>query len=385
MNTIYVIDLFAGAGGFTAGVHAAGHRVLACVEHWDRGLAIHYANFPECLHVKASLGGDLEAFAAELTAFVASAVPEGAVWHLHASPPCQSFSIAQRQKKPTSALVDAEADSRSNLLKWSLELIRLVQPPRWSLEQVPTAMPYLRKHAPWIFEEGVRIYPKVYGYEFGAPTMRKRLYMGQGWTFEGMTTALDAKKRKRCEAEHTLGLQQTNPDLCRRLVAELNEPSDAKTYTVDDLAIKTSANKWCTSKAEREAGMGPNKWVPCSEGAGLRPLSGRPAFATIASYPLWLYKRVDPLPERHHRTYLDGTWAKHRALTAGELAAINGMPTSYTIDSLPKVSLEYYDSLAEAASKSSPPHVQEISLRASDKVRGVGNGVVSTIAQRMFT
>lgn len=384
-DPVYVFDLFAGAGGFSAGAASAGACVVACLEHWDKGLAIHYANHPECVHIQTTLGGDVESFVSEFRALVAHLVPEGAVWHLHASPPCQSFSIAQRQKQPTKALDHAEADDRSNLLTWALEVIQALSPPRWSLEQVPTALPYLRKHVPWLFvDDRVNIYPAVYGYEFGAPTMRKRLFLGQGWTFEGRTTAWGSKKRLRCEAETTLGLRQTRPALCDRLVAQVNAASDERQYTHADLAIKTSANKWCTTKAERAAGLGPNKWVPCAEGQGLRPIDGRPIFAVIASYALCLYKKVDDAPIRHHKTYLDGTWVKVRALTPSELAAINGMPTDYQLDGLGEVvPLRYAASMADVLAD---VELASASVRVTnaDKVRGVGNGVVSSIARALF-
>ena len=387
-DQIYVFDLFAGAGGFSAGAAQAGARVVACFENWDKGLAIHYANHPDCIHINMTLGGDVAVFVEEFRALVAKVVPEGAVWHFHASPPCQSFSIAQRQKQPTEALADAEADERSTLLMWSLAVIRALKPPRWSLEQVPTAMKYLQKHVPWVFdsESGVGIYPKVFGYEFGAPTMRKRMFLGKGWSFTGLTTGWDytkgeaSKKRFRCDAERTLGLQQTRPALCAELVAELNRCGDTRVYTMADLAIKTSANKWCTSKAEREAGMGPNKWVPCTEGQGLRLIDGTPCFACIASYALWLYKKVDDAPLRHHKTYLDGTWAKFRPMKPSEMAAINGMPADYRLDTLEQtVSAAWAESMDDVVAHR-PLRTVSVRLTNADKVRGVGNGVVSSIA-----
>ena len=398
-DQIYVFDLFAGAGGFSAGAAQAGACVVACFENWDKGLAIHYANHPDCVHINMTLGGDVGTFVAEFRALVAKMVPPGAVWHFHASPPCQSFSIAQRQKRPKMALADAEADERSNLLKWAMEVIRELQPPRWSIEQVPTAMKYLQKHVPWLFEadSGVDIYPGVFGYEFGAPTMRKRMFLGKGWSFDGRTTPWDygakapSKKRVRCEAERTLGLRQTCPALCERIVAELNGGDDERVYTMSDLAVKTSANKWCTSKSERAwpigegvsgPALGANKWVPCSEGQGLRLLDGTPCFACIASYALWLYKKVDDAPIRNHKTYLDGTWAKVRPMKPSELAAINGMPADYRLDALKTVDLSFAPSIT-AVVAGEPMRTTTVALTVANKVRGVGNGVVSSIAAQI--
>ena len=384
-NLIYVIDLFAGAGGFTSGVHEAGHCVVACLDHWEKGLALHYANFPDCVHLKIRLGGEVEPFVQSLRVLIEALVPSGATYHVHASPPCQSFSIAQRQKKPTKALLDAEADPRSSLLIWALEVIRQLDPPRWSLEQVPTALPFLEKHAPWIFESdaSIRIYPKVYGYEFDAPTMRKRLFMGKGWSFDGKTTPFGSKKRFRCEAEHALGLAQTRPEVAARMLTDAQELGAPASITLKELAIKTSANKWSSSKKEREAGRGPNRVVDPTNGEGLRLIDGTPSFAAIASYPLTLFRRIKATPVRHHRTYLDGTWVKLRALKPSELAALQGFGRSYRIDELTVVDLRYWDTVA-AFTGSALPHRTTVRLTNADKVRGVGNSVVSSIAACMF-
>lgn len=391
MSTIHVIDLFSGAGGFSAGVQMAGHTVIACVDQWEKGLAIHHANFKDVAHVNLCLGGDKLSFVKAILALVEQLVPPGETWHLHASPPCQSFSIAQRQKKTISALADAELDARSNLLSWSLDVIQMLDPPRWSLEQVPTALPFLEKHCNWIFEEtsGVRIYPKVFGFEFGAATMRKRLLIGKGWSLNGQTTPFGTKKRLRFnDADSSLGLYQTCPLLCNSILVELNSIDD-RGYEICDLAIKTSANKWCTSISERKyplansasgPALGKSKWVPCSEGQGLRPLSGRPCFAAIASYALVLYKRVSREPIRNHKTYLDGTWVKWRSLKPSELAAIQGFPATYRIDDLSSIELEYYNDLALGTKMTST-----VKLTRANQVRGIGNSVVPLIAKAILS
>jgi DNA (cytosine-5)-methyltransferase 1 len=45
------IDLFAGAGGFTAGAHQAGVRVVWAANHWQHAVEIHKQNHPEVEHV----------------------------------------------------------------------------------------------------------------------------------------------------------------------------------------------------------------------------------------------------------------------------------------------------------------------------------------------
>jgi site-specific DNA-cytosine methylase len=187
---MYVIDLFCGAGGFSAGAHMAGASVIACVDNWAPGLSIHQKNFPNAKHVLMDLGGNVEEFVGQLQQFISDNVPPGSPWHLHGSPPCQSFSKAQRQDKEH----DVEKDARSNLTLWFIDVVTRLKPERWSMEQVPGCLKYIEKHRPE-FLKTATIYPKVYGYQFGAPTLRKRLYMGGGWTFpQGLTQGGSEKK-----------------------------------------------------------------------------------------------------------------------------------------------------------------------------------------------
>src|SRR5688572_7699225 len=44
------IDLFAGAGGFTAGAERAGARVLWAANHWPAAVACHASNHPHIEH-----------------------------------------------------------------------------------------------------------------------------------------------------------------------------------------------------------------------------------------------------------------------------------------------------------------------------------------------
>lgn len=41
---IYYIDLFSGAGGTTTGIHLAGSKVVACVNHDAKAISSHKAN-----------------------------------------------------------------------------------------------------------------------------------------------------------------------------------------------------------------------------------------------------------------------------------------------------------------------------------------------------
>ena len=74
------------------------------------------------------------------------------------------------------------------------------------------------------------------------------------------------------------------------IVEEMNKGEVV--FSLADLAIKTSANKWATSKKQQEEGMGKNRWVDTANGEGLRLVDGSPSFAAIASYALIFFKRI---------------------------------------------------------------------------------------------
>lgn len=50
MTNIYWIDLFCGAGGTSTGIHLAGSKVIACVNHDANAIASHKENHPEAIH-----------------------------------------------------------------------------------------------------------------------------------------------------------------------------------------------------------------------------------------------------------------------------------------------------------------------------------------------
>jgi len=81
------IDLFAGAGGFTAGALQAGADVLWAANHWPEAVAAHASNHPDTAHA-----------CQDLTQADFTRVPEHDL--LLASPACQGHSIARGAERP---------------------------------------------------------------------------------------------------------------------------------------------------------------------------------------------------------------------------------------------------------------------------------------------
>jgi len=192
----YVIDLFCGIGGFSCGTHMAGAKVLACFDMWEKALAIHYHNYPETDHFLIPLGGDIKLFSKQLQNYLNIKGVQKQNVHIHASPPCQSFTGMNSHYKVE---VKDRTDDKINLFYWTLEFMKTFDTPTWSIEQVPNALKHLTTNNHWVLtEHSVNIYDRVYGYEFGAPTMRRRIFILNNILLTGTNLySTTYKKRKK--------------------------------------------------------------------------------------------------------------------------------------------------------------------------------------------
>jgi len=126
---IYVIDLFCGAGGFSQGAVDAGAVVVLAVDHWKVALDVHALNHSDCEHWCRDLGGSQEEFVSDVNVFLKQKGLMGKHIHVHASPPCQNLSsYTQRFDRKEIGLA---------MVKWAVEIMDLLRPMTWTLEQVP--------------------------------------------------------------------------------------------------------------------------------------------------------------------------------------------------------------------------------------------------------
>ena len=350
---LFTIDLFCGGGGFSAGAsQVEGAEVILAIDSWDRALAVHAVNHPKAKHVLMDLGGDVEVFATNLEAFLKKRLPEGATWHLHGSPPCQSFSLANT--------IPTENDPRSNLTLWYLSLVQRMKPPSYSMEQVPASLPFLRKSSAWLFQSGgPKIYPKVFGKEFGAPTLRKRLYLGEGWSLDDKTYEVRAGKTRKRETSCCV------VDILPEFLEEF-APLGA-----GDIAIRTSQD---TTTIRNKAGKNGFRNIEFERGEGLRSLD-MPYYAIICKgCKLKFFERVDRdipysgRPKSHKWKRLE------RFLSLREKAIIQGFPRSYQIQSG-----EHKVRFA----KSIDAEAEDLSIRVTntDICRIIGNSVIPKVSE----
>ena len=109
------VDLFCGIGGASAGCKSVGMQVALAVDADEEALAVHKLNHPKCKHLCLTLPCSFP-------------LPTGPI-HIHASPPCQAVSQANRN------VSRARQQNALSLLEWAVEFCQ-AHGTTWSIEQV---------------------------------------------------------------------------------------------------------------------------------------------------------------------------------------------------------------------------------------------------------
>ena len=132
--TLWLIDLFCGAGGFTTGASLAGAIPLLAIDHSDDVLQVHKKNHKSCHHLSMKLGGPVDDFLELILSYVPESVTDSTgvdYLHIHASPPCQQISSSNFRRDTNEGI---------GLVSWCLDLFQAADIKlsrlRWSLEQV---------------------------------------------------------------------------------------------------------------------------------------------------------------------------------------------------------------------------------------------------------
>lgn len=172
-----VVDLFCGAGGFSAGAaeaHDSDIRiVLAIDDDSDYGrkcLAVHKKNHPECHHVSMRLGPQTENALLEL---ILKHTATADHVHTHASPPCQEFSIAKHKKYK-------KCGEKKELTAWFVHFLKTKLHPRLKKDIFHTASMENVVQSSTIV--GQNEFVCLRASDFGASTIRRRLFLKYGWS-----------------------------------------------------------------------------------------------------------------------------------------------------------------------------------------------------------
>lgn len=116
-----VVDLFCGIGGFSEGARQCGHDVSIAIDSNSELLRTHAKNHKDCKH-----------FCVTLPEGMPDISTSDIETHIHASPPCQSLSQANRIKRKD------DVDTSLKLVQWYLTYVLERKPTTWSFEQVST-------------------------------------------------------------------------------------------------------------------------------------------------------------------------------------------------------------------------------------------------------
>jgi len=162
------VDLFAGCGGLTQGMHEAGFRTRVAVEIEPLAVKAYRLNHPDTCILEKDIRN---INAAEIKEILA-----GAPLHLLAGcPPCQGFSSVRRLNRKQNV-----ADERNDLVSEYFRMIDELRPLTIMMENVPALKDY------WLFQDIVRklrdidyhIEIKIVNVNgYGVPQNRRRLVM----------------------------------------------------------------------------------------------------------------------------------------------------------------------------------------------------------------
>ncbi|MCG2594588.1 DNA cytosine methyltransferase [Ramlibacter sp. XY19] len=204
MNTAVpiVVDLFAGAGGMSAGFVAAGFRIAAALESIPVFAATHKANFESC----TSISQDITTLTPKEFA-VKAGVRRGEVDMIIGGPPCQPFSSIGAPKIKSLAGSRVKKDERKYLVHPFLEYVEYFSPRAVLIENVPQ----LRTKDGGKLFDAVLAKLSMLGYSvswsqlnavhYGVPQARRRLFIAalkgrRAYHFPAATHALETDEVK---------------------------------------------------------------------------------------------------------------------------------------------------------------------------------------------
>ena len=172
-----VLDLFCGAGGLSLGFKMANFDIIGGIDFDQEALNTHKLNFEEGYH----FCGDISTLDND---FVLANF-DGKVDVIIGGPPCQGFSVANKQQK------DIECDERNKLFYEFIRFVRLLKPKAFVMENVPQILTKDEGHVKEVMMDvmddlGYNVDVKVLvASDYGVPQRRRRAF------FVGLTKELE--------------------------------------------------------------------------------------------------------------------------------------------------------------------------------------------------
>lgn len=154
MNPPTIVDLFAGPGGWSLGLRALGFEDVGV--EFDKDIAA----------TREALG--LQTIHADVRDVSVEAWRQ--IDGLIASPPCQTFSVAGKQR--------GLEDARGQLIYEPKRFIEAHMPTFVAFEEVPPVLPFWKEYAEWMRRIGYRVWTGILNAaDYGVPQSRKRAFL----------------------------------------------------------------------------------------------------------------------------------------------------------------------------------------------------------------
>jgi DNA (cytosine-5)-methyltransferase 1 len=205
------VDLFAGAGGLSLGLEAAGFEVLLAVDSWQLAVDTYTKNFSH-----AAMCADLSSQISKDVAHTAG-IGVGEIDLLAGGPPCQGFSIQR---------IGDDSDARNQLVLDFGRHVRELKPRAFLMENVPGLLGRRGKTLAQAFvamveDAGYRVtVGRVNAADYGVPQNRRRVLF-VGHRLDGKPYDLD-------------DIDKTEAPTVREVLQDLPEPAPPGTRCWSD-------------------------------------------------------------------------------------------------------------------------------------------------------
>ena len=148
-----ILDLFCGCGGFSLGFEQAGFKVKYAIDNWEKCKETFEYNHPNTKFILSDIKDINPEDFKDIDIVIGS-------------PPCQQFSIANKNPDP---------DKGMELIIEFLRFIKEINPKYWIMENVPNVLRYLK----WrIIDFNIPRILILNSANYGVPQKRKRCFAG---------------------------------------------------------------------------------------------------------------------------------------------------------------------------------------------------------------
>lgn len=179
-DALEVFDLYCGAGGFSTGAREAGCNVVFACDSCPEAIKTYCLNHPRTEH-----------WCSKLPRADIPFPRDGRRFHIHGSPPCQSFSKINQRYRSTTARNDANEQ-----LDWFIDTALTCGASSWSMEHVAQPRVVAVVERKRIESNDAFAYAVINFEKLGVPQTRIRLIAGSHRLIAKLTRATAERPRR---------------------------------------------------------------------------------------------------------------------------------------------------------------------------------------------